>query len=60
MTNSSLSVMINDDSVFEDNETFSLIIVSVPSNISIGDPGEATVTIMDDESNNHNYNLFIL
>ena len=57
MTSSSLVIMIIDDSMFEDNENFSLRIDSVPSNITIGDPREATVTIVDDESNNHNYNL---
>ena len=57
MTTSSLDIMINDDSLFEDNESFSLTIDSVPSNITIGDPHEATVTIVDNESN---YHLFIL
>ena len=60
MTSSSLAIMINDDSVFEDDESFSLTIDSVPSSITIGDPREATVTIVDNESNSHNYNLFIL
>ena len=31
MTSSSLAIMINDDSVFEDNKNFSLTIDSVPS-----------------------------
>ena len=57
MTTSLLDIMIIDDSVFEDNESFSLIIDSVPTNITIGDPREATVTIVDNESN---YHLFIL
>ena len=60
MTTSSLAIMINDDNVFEDNEDFSLTIDSVSNNITIGDPREATVTIVDNESNSHNYNLFIL
>ena len=57
MTSSSLVIMIIDDSMFEDNENFSLTIDSVSSNITIGDPHEVTVTIVDDESNNHYYNL---
>ena len=49
MTSSSLVITINDDNMFEDNENFVLKFDSVPSIIAIGDPREATLTILDNE-----------
>jgi len=42
---------IRDDNIVEDDETFSLIIdpSSLPRSVSIGSPGEATVTIKNDD-----------
>ena len=59
MTSSSLAITINDDNIFEDNESFTVTIDSDPSTIVVGDPHQATVTIVDNESN-HNYILFYL
>ena len=47
-TITSLSIMIVNDGVTEDVENFTLIINS--SSVTIGDPGQTTVTIMDDDS----------
>ena len=66
MTTSSFSVSIIDDETFEDDETFTLKINSAPSIIDIGDPHQATVTIVDNEGKwcihwskyNHSYYLF--
>ena len=55
-TTATFDVPINDDNILEDNENFILTIdpSSLPSNVTIGDPGQATVTIVDD-SNDGNY-----
>ena len=50
-TNSSFTISINDDDIFEDNESFALIIFSLPNIITAGDPRQATVTIVDNEGN---------
>ena len=50
-TSSSFTITINDDDTFEDNESFVVAITSVPSIITVGNPHQATVTIVDDESN---------
>ena len=44
-------ISITNDNTFEGNENFILIInsSSLPSNITHGDPGQATVTIVDDD-----------
>ena len=44
-------VSLHDDNVFEDDENFTLSIEqsSLPSNINIRDPSQATVTIKDDD-----------
>jgi len=44
-------VPITDDITFEGNETFMLTInsSSLPSYVTVGDPDEATVTIVDDD-----------
>ena len=45
------NISITDDMILEGNETFMLTIdpSSLPSDISVGDPGEATVTIVDND-----------
>ena len=44
-------IAISDDSIFEDNENFILIInsSSLPSDVNVGNPGQAIVTIVDDD-----------
>ena len=51
MTSVLLSVSINADNIFESNETFDLIInvFSLPSNVTIGDTSQATVSILNDD-----------
>ena len=51
MTRVSFNISINNDDTFEDNETFTLIIntSSLPSHVIVGSPGQATVTIVDDD-----------
>ena len=45
------NVSINDDDMFEGNENFTLAIdVSLPTGIMVGDPRQATVIIVDDDS----------
>ena len=49
-TSKSFQLPITDDDVFEGNEHFSLTIKSTsPSVVSIGDPNQANVTILDDD-----------
>ena len=45
------SVSINHDMIVEGNENFTLTIdsSSLPTGITVGDPGQATVTIVDDD-----------
>ena len=47
------NVTINDDDILEDDETFNLTInpTSLPSEVSINNPAQVTVTIVDDEGN---------
>ena len=44
-------VPINDDDILEGNENFMLTIdeTSLPTGVTRGDPGQATVTIVDDD-----------
>jgi len=51
MTSVTFDVPITDDNIFEGNENFMLTInqSSLPTGINCGDPGEATVTIVEDE-----------
>ena len=44
-------VPVNDDNILEGNENFTLTInsSSLPSNVTVGDPGEATVTLVDND-----------
>ena len=50
MTRVSFSVSIATDSILEGNETFYLLInaSTLPREVSVEDPGQTTVTIMDD------------
>ena len=49
-TEKSFQLSIIDDDVFEGNENFNLTINSTsPSVVSIGDPNQAKVTILDDD-----------
>ena len=52
MTNASFNITINHDITFEHNKTLMLTMInsSLPYGVTVGDPGEATVTIMDDDS----------
>ena len=51
-TRTSFSVSIKEDNKFEGNENFTLSInsSSLPSRVAVTNPGQATVTIVDDES----------
>ena len=64
MTTTVLDVPINDDSICESNETFILTIdtFSLPYKLIRSDPSQATVTIMDDDSEwlYREYDMFIL
>ena len=50
-TTAAFNVLITDDNILEGNENFMLTInsSSLPSNVTVGDPGEATVTIVDND-----------
>ena len=52
MTSVPFDIPINDDMIFEGNENFMLTIdpSSLPDDVSVGSPGQATVTIVDDDS----------
>lgn len=51
VTRASFNVSVHDDNLFEGNETFNLNInpSSLPSSITIGDHGQTTVTIVNDD-----------
>ena len=51
MINASFDVAIANDSILEVDENFELIInmSSLPNDVTIGVPGRATVTIVDDD-----------
>ena len=51
MTNVSFNITLNDDAIIERNENLMLTIInsSLPFGVTVGDPGEATVTIVDDD-----------
>ena len=50
-TQAPFNVPINDDNIFEGNENFILTInsSSLPTGVTVSDPGQATVTIVDDD-----------
>jgi len=47
-----LIILVRDDSIVEDTEYFNLTIdpSSVPSSVSVGDPCQTILTIVDDDS----------
>jgi len=51
VTSVTFDISINDDSILEDNENFMLTIdqSSLPTNVNRGNPGSATVTIVDND-----------
>ena len=51
MTAATFDVSINNDQIFRGARTFQLSIdpSSLPNNVTIGDIGQATVTILDDD-----------
>ena len=50
-TEASLNVSLTDDNIFESNEKFMIIIdpSSLPSNVTVDDPDQVTVTIVDND-----------
>ena len=50
-TGAAINIMINDDNIFENNENFTLTInlSSLPSYITVINPSEVIVTILDDD-----------
>ena len=52
MTMFPFDIPINDDEIYEGDEDFMITIdpSTLPTDVSVGDPGEATVTIVDDDS----------
>jgi len=51
MTSATFDVPITNDNIYEGNEDFMLTIdeTTLPPNVRRGDPGEATVTIVDND-----------
>ena len=51
MTNALFNVPITDDDILEANENFMLTInpSSLPNGVTVGDPGQATVRIRNDD-----------
>ena len=51
-TSALFNIPINDDDIFEGEEDFTLSIdsSSLPDNVTVGDPGVVTVTIINDDS----------
>jgi len=51
MTSVTFDIPINDDSILEGNENFMLTIdqPSLPEGVTVGEPNEATVTIVDND-----------
>jgi len=51
MTEAVFNVSINDNEILEEAETFNMIInsSSLPNNVTIGELGEAVVTILDND-----------
>ena len=51
VTEVAISIAVTDDNIFEGNENFTLTIdsASLTSYVTVRNPGEATVTILDDD-----------
>ena len=52
VTRVSFNVSINNDNILEEDETFNLNVnsISLTNRITIGDPSQTTVTILDNDS----------
>ena len=52
MTTASFNIPITDDNILENNEDIQIEInvSSLPSRVSVSNPGQATVTIVDNDS----------
>ena len=42
-------IPINNDNIYEGNEDFMLTIDTLPDDVSVGNPGQATVSIVDND-----------
>ena len=53
------NISINDDMFYEGNENFMITINSslLPTDVTVGDPGQATVTIVDDDGKQFHYHF---
>ena len=51
VTSASFDIPINNDDILEGSENFTLTInpSSVPTGVTVGNPGQATVTIVDND-----------
>ena len=50
VTSVPFSISINDDNILEENENFTLTInLSLPTGVMVGNPGQATMTIVDND-----------
>ena len=51
MTSVPFDIPINDDDILEGNEDFMITIdpSTLPTDVTVGNPGQATVTIVDDD-----------
>ena len=51
MANVLFNISITNDDIYEGNETFNLIVnvTSLPLNVTIGDPNQATIIIFNDD-----------
>ena len=59
MTNVTFDIAINNDDVYEGNENFMLTInlSTLPTGVTVGNPDQATVTIVDDDCKYFHYHL---
>ena len=62
VTHASFNISLSDDIIFENDENFMLTInsSSLPSNITVGDPGQVTVTIVDNDGKKSDVHLVII
>ena len=50
ISSASFSIIIIDDQIVEDDESFTLSIAPLPVNVVVGEFSQATVTILNDDS----------
>lgn len=60
MTNFLFNVRIEDDNIFEGNEDFILTIEILSSNIMVDEPGQTTITIIDDDRKYTMFNKVVI